>query len=121
MHAGHMESSSARATLGSCFNACVHHSPALGHAPSMLLWNHSKSLVLELDQRPAVLLAEPVLNVVGDGIRHEQGAGKLQERGPFDRLHMRPEMAVAIAEIAVPAPAGPGLDLHRHLALRGFI
>ena len=64
--------------------------------------------------RFAVLVAEPVLHIVGDGIGHEERPGKLKKRGALDGLHIAPEVAVVVAEVAEPASAGPRLDLHLH-------
>ena len=36
--------------------------------------------------------------------------------GPLDGLHVRPEMSVVVAEIAIPATSRPRLQYHRHRA-----
>jgi hypothetical protein len=41
------------------------------------------------------------------------GPQNLQERRRLDDLHMAPKVARIVAEVAVPASAGPRLDFHR--------
>src|SRR5579864_3973760 len=114
-------SSLLRLPLGACLDALVDVRPSPSHAAPVLFLNQSERLVVELDHRLAALLAQPVLQVRHDRIRHEQRPGNLKQRGTLDRLHVSPQMSVAVAQIAEPAPAGPGLQLHRHLSLLALV
>ena len=55
-----------------------------------------------------------VLHVVGDSVKHHQRAGELKQRGPLDRLHCAPAVAIAVAKVAEPAAARPGFKLEGH-------
>src|SRR6185312_12848103 len=78
--------------------------------------------VAELDHRFAAFFAQAILHIVGHGIRHEQRTAELQQRGLVDGLHRRPEVAVAVTEVAEPPSARPGLQLHGHTrAVRALV
>ena len=47
------------------------------------------------------------------GERHEHRAAELQQRRRLDDLHVPPEVAGVVAEVAIPAAARPRLDHHR--------
>src|SRR5262245_39924469 len=67
----------------------------------------------ERQERPTVDWCQPVLHVRDNWRRDKEWPADLQQRGPLDRLHDAPEVAVAVAEIAKPSPAWPRLDRHR--------
>ena len=46
--------------------------------------------------------------------RHHQRSRDLEQRGSLDRLHVTPQVPVAVTEVAEPAAAGPGLERKRH-------
>src|SRR5260221_331491 len=50
----------------------VHITPALRNALPMLILNHSQRRMMKLDQRPAIHLAQPILQIRHNRIRHEQ-------------------------------------------------
>src|ERR1035441_10289085 len=109
-------------SLSPLAHARVHVGPALSHALFVIVRNKSECHVVELDQRSPIFFAQPVLQIRNHRIRHEQRSGDFDKRRPLDGLHVSPEMAVAITQVAVPPSAGPRLDLHRHsLALRCVI
>src|ERR1700690_2419016 len=95
-------------------SAIVHVRPTLHHSLAMLVRNQSERQVMKLDQRSALHLTQPVLHVGADRIGHEQRPIELQQRGPLDRLHMAPQMAVLTAQVAIPTPAWPWFKLQRH-------
>src|SRR6476620_2840532 len=68
----------------------------------------------EHDRGPALDFLEPVLDVRGDAERHHQRTGDFQQRGALDGLHVPPQVPVVVAQIAEPAPAGPGFERHGH-------
>jgi len=75
-----------------------------------------------LDQCSAWFLIQPVLHIGSDWIGHKQRSVEFKQRRPLDGLHMSPQMAIIIAQVAVPPPAGPRLKLERHrLAVRGVV
>src|SRR4030095_7573893 len=61
----------------------------------------------------AVFFAETVLDVVGDRVGHHQRAGEFEKRWLLDGLNVSPEVAVAVAQVAIPAASGPRLENHR--------
>src|SRR6266702_4742849 len=93
-------------------NPLVHRRPALIHTRLVLLGNESERSVLEGNQRSAIDFAQPVLHVRHERERRKQRPNKLQQRGPHNRLHVGPEMPIAIAHVAIPASAGPRFDLY---------
>src|ERR1700745_51995 len=95
--------------------------PSRRDAAAVLFLNHSEGSVMKPDHCLTVLFAEPVLHVRHNRIRHEQRPGDLQQRRTLDRLHVSPQVAVAIVQIAEPPPARPRFDLHRHLAVLTLI
>src|ERR1700691_477390 len=99
--------------LGALANQLVRVGPAAFDA-LVLFRNKAETGVRELDQRLAALLAEPVLDIVGNRLRHEERPAEFKQGRPLDRLHHAPAVAVAIAEIAEPAPTGPRFDLEGH-------
>src|SRR2546429_432521 len=102
------------AGLRALANVFVNVSPAFDNAGLVLVGNQTETGVPELDDGDAVLLAEAILNVVGDRVGHEKRAGNFQQGRRLDSLHDTPEMAVAVAEVAEPAASGPGFELHGH-------
>src|SRR6516165_9662202 len=70
----------------------------------------SESRMVELDERPARLLAETVLQIVRDRMRHEERPAKFQQSRLLDGLNGGPIVAIAVAEIAIPPAAGPRLQ-----------
>src|SRR5437899_4154291 len=103
--------------LGPLLDPPIDVGPSRRNAAAMLFLNHSEGSVMKPDHRLAVLFAQPVLHIRHDGVRHEQRPGDLQQRRTLDRLHVPPQVAVAIAQIAKPSPARPRFDLHWHLAV----
>src|SRR6202166_1250473 len=96
--------------------------PALRHAFLLIRGEESERRVPELDERPAVRLGQPILHVRDDAGGHEQGPGELEQGRSLDGLYVAPEVAVVVAEVAVPPAAGPRLDLQlQGLALRGLV
>src|ERR1700740_859023 len=71
--------------------------PTLVDAFSVLVLNQSQRSVVEFDQRAAVVVTQPVLQVRDYRVRHEQRPGDFQQSRVLDRLHVSPEMPVAIA------------------------
>src|ERR1700686_2102308 len=125
-HAGHLIPSrtspprtSARTGFCPIAYARQNTSPACSYTAPVLVLNHSERLVLELDQRAAIRLAQPVLYVRNHGVRHEQRPGDLQQSWPLDRLHLPPEMAAVFAQIAEPSPPRPCFELHRNRSAIG--
>src|SRR5262249_49923097 len=94
--------------------------PALDDAFAVVFFNKAKCKMVEFDERAALLFAEAVLQVGRDGIGHKERADKFKKRGAFDGLDMRPEVAVFIAEVAVPTATGPCFEYERHRALIAF-
>ena len=92
----------------------VYKRQALDNPGLVLVRNQTETGVTEPDDGDAVLLAEAVLNVVGDRVGHEERAGNFQQGRLLDCLHDTPEMAVAATEVAEPAASGPGLEFHGH-------
>src|SRR5690349_17665847 len=80
----------------------------------MLVFDETEREMTEFDQCAARLFAEAILQVGRDGIRHEERAIEFEKRGPLNGLHVAPKMAVFAAQVAVPAAAGPGFELHGH-------
>ena len=80
----------------------MHVRPALVHALPVVILNQTERCMMELDERSAIFLAQPVLQIGDNRIRHEQRTGKFNQRGPLDGLHVSPEMPVAISQIAIP-------------------
>src|SRR6266705_1293615 len=119
-----MKFSQAKALLnGSRFGAAglraladvfVNIGPAFNDAGSVLLRNQTETGVAELDHGDAVFFTQAVLHVIGDRVGHEERPGNFQQSRPLDGLHEAPEVTVAFAEIAEPAPAWPRFELHRH-------
>src|SRR5215471_18127112 len=96
------------APFGAGTDALVHVAPAFLH---FVIGFHeqSESGMAELDERPARLLAETVLQIVRDRMRHEQRPAKFQQSRLLDGLNRGPIVATAVAEIAIPPTAGPRL------------
>src|SRR5580704_1706435 len=86
--------------------------PAQGHPGFVFVGNKSQRGVTECDQGSVFLLTQAILHIVYDWSRHEEWASEFEQRGALDGLHGGPEMAVVAAEVAIPASAGPRLDLH---------
>ncbi len=60
--------------------------------------------------------------LLSDRRRHEERPGKFEQRWALDGLHGCPEMAVAVAQVAIPTAARPRLDLHgQRLAVVRFV
>src|SRR5262245_28877344 len=76
--------------------------PARRHAFPVIVLNESQRRMPELDQRSAVRVAEAVLDIGDHRIGHEQRTGDFEQRRTLDGLHVSPEMAVIVAQVAVP-------------------
>src|SRR5579862_551563 len=63
MHAGHINASRDLFRLGSSLGLCMDVVPTLVHAAAMIFLNRTERLVVKLDQRAALRLDEPVLQV----------------------------------------------------------
>src|SRR5260221_9911972 len=87
--------------------------PAFGHSVAMFGQDEPNRAVEERKARHAPFRLEAVLQVIDRGVRHHQRAANLQETRRLDDLHMAPQVAGIVAEVAVPASAGPRLDFHR--------
>src|SRR5437879_3948611 len=94
--------------------ALVDLAPAGRYSFSVILVDQSKCSVLEFDQSSTVGLSQAVLHIRDDRIGHKQRPADFEECRPLDRLHVSPEMTVAIAQIAVPPSPWPRLNLHGH-------
>src|SRR5208282_3202491 len=68
----------------------------------------------ELDHSRTVFFAQPILHVVRHRLRHEKRSAEFKQCGTLDGLYSAPAVAVALAKVAEPPPAGPRLELHRH-------
>src|SRR5262249_34513555 len=80
----------------------------------MLFRDQAEPEVVESNDGDAVFFAQAILNIVGDGIGHEERPGDFKKHGLLDGLDVAPVVAVAVAKIAEPATAGPGFEDHRH-------
>src|SRR5260221_2381089 len=98
--------SAGRTRLSPCADASVDAAPARRHAFPVVVLNESKRRVPELDQRSAVHLTEAVLHIADRRTGHEQRTGDFEQRRTLDGLHLSPEMAVPVAQGAVPPSAG---------------
>src|SRR6476646_10606649 len=88
--------------------------PALRERLTIAVGKQAQCRVTERDRGPAVGLLEPVLQIRRHGERHHQRSSDLEQRGSPDRLHVTPQVPVAVTEVAEPAAAGPRLERHRH-------
>src|SRR5271168_815447 len=108
--------------LGPGLGAGANVFPAAGHSRFEIFGNEAEGGVMEHDECAAVSFAEAILHVGNDGIGHEQRADEFDKRGAFDGLYVGPEMAVAVAKVAVPPAAGPSLELQGHgLVIGSFV
>ena len=73
------------------------------------------------DKGSTFLFTEAVLQVIGDGIRHEKRSRDFQQHRALDGLDMAPQVPVVVAEVAKPSASGPCLEFHWHLLFRSFI
>ena len=80
-----------------------------------------RAAVEERKARHAPLRLQAVLQVIDRRVRHHQRPANLQERRRLDDLHMAPKVAGIVAEVAVPASAGPRFDLHRERLAAGHL
>ena len=99
--------------LGLLANTFEQRQPAGGESGSELVRHEPECRVAERDERAAVDFLQTVLHVGNDRRRHEQRPCDLEQRRPFDRLHVSPEMAVVLGEIAEPSAARPRFDRQR--------
>src|SRR5215469_3026154 len=113
-HAGHMDASLSGLGFRSRLNSLIEVGPPRRHSFAMFFLNHAEGFVMELDQGLAVFLAQAILQVGAHRIGHEQRPDNFEQRGTLDGLHMSPQVAVTLAQIAEPASARPGLEHHRH-------
>src|SRR5262249_32168916 len=86
--------------------------PALADVLPDIIWNGAEGEMVKSDERAAFDFAQAVLHIRDDRIGHEQRPADLQQGGALDGLHGSPEMAVAIAEVTIPAATGPRLQFH---------
>src|SRR5690348_15261449 len=107
--------------FGACADAIVNVRPAGIDTLAMLVLNQAKRRVMKFDQRAAFGFAQAVLDVGNHRIGHKKWAGNFEEGGSLDGLDDTPEMAIAIAEVAKPATAGPSLDFHGHGLAIGLV
>src|SRR5258708_6125679 len=78
------------AGLGAVAKAFMDVRPASDNAFPVFLLNEAEAGVTELDDGHAVLFAEAVLDVVGDGVRHHQRAGEFEAAGPLYGFEVGP-------------------------------
>src|SRR5882724_1226880 len=88
--------------LGVLANAFVHRGPALVHPCLVLLRDESKRGVVEDDQGSTIDFFQPVLDVGKERVGGSHRSYEFQQRGPLDGLDVGPEVAIAVAEVAVP-------------------
>src|SRR6476469_4276019 len=93
------------ARLGEFANPPEPEFPAFRHAIAMLGEDQAHGLVRELQARPGAFGGELVLDMIDRGVRHRGGADDFKKRRRLDHLHVAPEMAGVVAQIAEPAPA----------------
>lgn len=109
-------SGGAGAAFGGVFDAAEAVLPAFGHAVAVFGRDEAHGAVDEGEAGAGGFGFEAVLDVVVCGVGHGHGAAEFEEGGGFDDLHVAPEVAVGVpagvAQVAVPAPAGPGFDCH---------
>src|ERR1700728_3807926 len=91
-----------------------HRCPSLAYTAAVIILNKSKRAVAESDDRSAVHFLQSVLHIGNEGVRGKKRAAEFKQRGTLDGLHMGPEMAVVVPQVATPASAGPRLNHHRH-------
>src|SRR5581483_1898560 len=89
--------------FGAIFDVGVNVGPAGFHAGTVLVENEAESGVAEFDERAAVGFRKTVLDVVGDGIGHEERAGKFDQRGALDGLHCGPDRGTSGHRAKAPA------------------
>ena len=108
--------------LGAPADALAERGPSFGQTLSVVVWHEPERRVPEHDERAAVDFLQTVLHVGNDRRRYEQRPCDLEQRRPFDRLHVSPEMAVVLGEIAEPSAARPRFDRQRQrLAVGCFV
>ena len=107
-----LRSASSRMRSSQCSQPLGKPSRCSGRINPMARWRNTR-------RRHAPLRLQAVLQVIERRVRHHQRPANLQERRRLDDLHMAPKVAGVVAEVAVPASAGPRLDYHRErLAVR---
>src|SRR5262249_29901040 len=84
--------------------------PPASDALADLLRNRPHRPVHELEARARAVGRQPVLDVVDARERHEQRPAQLQQRRRLDDLHVPPEVAGIVAEVAISPAARPRLD-----------
>ena len=62
----------------------------------------------------SAFVGDAVLNVGGGGQDMNMGPLSSRSFGGLDDLDVAPEVTGVVAEVTVPAAAGPGFDLHVH-------
>src|SRR5262245_57785128 len=105
-------SAGVRCGFGLTADALEERRPAAREAGFELVRYEAEGRVPEFDQRSAGFFLQAVLHVRDNRVRHEERSRNLEERRTLDCLHVPPEMAVVVAEVPEPAPAGSGLDRH---------
>ncbi len=69
--------------------------------------------VVEREARFAALRLQAILQVIDGRVRHGHRAHNLQQRWRLDHLHVAPKVPRVVAQVAVPAAAGPRLQFER--------
>src|SRR5438093_8427733 len=87
-------------TLGVFTNALQPVRPTLRHAVAMLLRDQAHSPVSELQPRARPFGGQSILNVIDGRIRHGHRSVDFKQGWRLDDLHVAPEMAGVVAEIA---------------------
>src|SRR5580692_11626631 len=95
--------------FGALAHVLVDIRPANDDTLAVIVLNEAETGVTELDDCIVAILGEAVLHVVGDGVGHHERSAEFEKRGALDGLHGGPVVAVAIAEVAIPASAWQGL------------
>src|SRR5207237_3176218 len=86
--------------------------PPQGHSLFVIFRDEAQRRVAECNQRTVLYLAQPILQIGNDWRGHEQGPEDFEQRWPLDGLHVSPEMAVVVPQVAVPPSARPRLNFH---------
>src|SRR3954471_14808656 len=110
-----MTASSRIGAFGMFANSFQHLGPPGLYTLAVLVLDESQGLVTQREF--GLVLADrrqAKLEMGNGGVAHEERAGDLQERRPLDDLDVAPEVALVVAEVAVPAPTGPELERHLH-------
>jgi hypothetical protein len=88
--------------------------PTFADALAVMILKNAETGVMERDQGATVFFAEAILDIGNERGGSEQRPGDFEERRALDGLDISPKVAVAIAEVAKPAAAGPRFEDHGH-------